>query len=214
MITTQLCPLPNCDNCAPQTVQPGAMAPGCRVCNSIPARLCKRCHSIRYCSPRCQKIDWPSHKLLCPQCDHDDVRPSPLHRRAILFRDSEKEPEFIWIECKEREQLGQKWEAPQKVRDYLGPNLTWMERTSCHHDKIHDRPLENSLEIFNRDTGSIDGSSPNQSIIAATQGDLTHDWRGPVVVLRKNGHCNTYEGSFGDMSMADYVHIVDHFKTY
>lgn len=70
------------------------------------------------------------------------------------------------------------------------------------------------MEIFNRDTFAIDGSIPNKSLIAATQGKLTHDWCGPVVVLRKNGHCNTYEGSFGDMGIEDYAHIVDHFKTY
>ena len=190
------------------------MEPGCRICNSTSARLCKQCHSVRYCSTWCQKIDWPSHKLLCSQCNNDDFRPSPSHRRAILFRDSEKQPGFIWIECIERKAHGQKWEAPQNIREYLGPNLTSVERISCHRNQLHDRPLENSMEIFNRDTFAIDGSIPNKSIIAATQGKVTHDWRGPVVVLRKNGHCNTYEGSFGDMGIEDYVQIVDHFKTY
>ena len=184
------------------------------ICNSTKAQLCKQCRSIGYCSTQFQKIDWPSHKLLCSQCNHDNDRPSPLHRRAILFQDSEKQPKFVWIECKETVEGGHKWEEPQNVDDYMGPERTLVERTSFDRNKVRDRPLENSIQVHNRNAFSLDGSIPNQSIIAATQGTSAHDWCGPVVVLRKNGHCSTYAGSFGDMGMEDYVHVVDHFRTY
>lgn len=96
----------------------------------------------------------------------------------------------------------------------MGPERTLIERTSFDHNKVRGRPLANSIEIHNRNAFSLDGSIPNQSIIAATQGAVPHEWCGPVVVLRKNGHCTTYAGSFGDMSMEDYLHVVDHFRTY
>lgn len=190
------------------------MAPACGICNSVTAQLCKQCRSTGYCSTHCQKIDWPSHKLLCSQYSHNSERPSSLHRRAILFQDSKKQPKFVGIACKETVEGGHKWEEPQNVDDYMGPERTLIERTSFDHNKLRGRPLEHSIEIHNRNAFSLDGSIPNQSIIAATQGAVPHEWCGPVVVLRKNSHCTTYTGSFGDMDMEDYLHVVDHFRTY
>ena len=99
------------------------------------------------------------------------------------------------------------------INDYIGPERTLIERTSFSYNKVRDRPLKNSIEIYNRNAFSLDGSIPNQSIIAATQGADPHRWCGPVVVLRKNGHCITYAGSFGDMGIEDYLHVVDLFRT-
>ena len=190
------------------------MAPACGICNSSPSQMCKQCRSIHYCSSRCQKIDWPSHKLLCAQYKNDNERPSPSHRRAILFQDSEKQPKFIWIECQKMEEGGHNWEEPQNVQHHLGPDCGLVERTSFDRNKVRDRPLDHSIEIHNRNAFGLDGSVPTQSIIAATQGTNAHEWCGPVVVLRKIGHCSTYAGSFGDMSMEDYMHVIDHFKVY
>ena len=74
--------------------------------------------------------------------------------------------------------------------------------------KVRGRSLENSIEIYNRNTFSLDGS------IAATQGAIPHEQCGPVVALRKNGYCTTYAGSFNNMGIEDYLYVVDHFKTY
>ena len=96
----------------------------------------------------------------------------------------------------------------------MGPERTLIERTSFDRNKVRGRSLEDSIEIHNRNAFLLDGSIPNQSIIAATQGAASHEWCGPVLVLRKKGHCTTYAGSFGDMGMEDYLHVVDHFRTY
>lgn len=189
------------------------MAPACGVCNSTTAQWCKQCHSITYCSRQCQQSDWPSHKLLCSQYSYHQERPSPLHRRAILFQDSSPQPKFVWIECKETVEEYHTWEEPQNVNDYMGPE-TLIERTSYKYNKVRGRPLVHSIEIHNRNAFSMDGSILNQSIRAVTRGDYLHEWCGPVVVLRKNGNSTAYAGSFGDMGMEDYLHVVDHFKTY
>lgn len=190
------------------------MAPTCGVCDSTVAQWCKQCHSIGYCSRECQKSDWPSHKLLCSKYSEDNERPSPLHRRAILFQDSTPQPKFVWIECKESVEGNHKWEEPQNVHEYMGPDRTLIERTCYSYNKLRDRPLVHSLEIHNRNAFSLDGSILNQSITRATQEDILHEWCGPVVVFRKNGNSTAYAGSFGDMGMKDYHNVIDHFKSY
>ena len=38
----------------------------CAVCaNSNNLKHCSRCQATAYCSPVCQKADWPKHKLVC-----------------------------------------------------------------------------------------------------------------------------------------------------
>ena len=34
-------------------------------------KWCSRCRTIKYCSPECQKKDWPKHKPICANLDFD-----------------------------------------------------------------------------------------------------------------------------------------------
>ncbi|KAL1948271.1 hypothetical protein VTO73DRAFT_12346 [Trametes versicolor] len=38
---------------------------GCEVCGKSGTSRCGQCQSALYCSPACQKIDWPNHKSTC-----------------------------------------------------------------------------------------------------------------------------------------------------
>lgn len=38
----------------------------CQTCNELnPTSKCSSCKSVWYCNQRCQKYDWPGHKLIC-----------------------------------------------------------------------------------------------------------------------------------------------------
>ena len=37
----------------------------CVVCSSPATQRCAGCYSVAYCSPACQKQDWPLHKAAC-----------------------------------------------------------------------------------------------------------------------------------------------------
>ena len=40
----------------------------CAVCaNANDLKHCGRCNATAYCSPACQKVDWPKHKLECAE---------------------------------------------------------------------------------------------------------------------------------------------------
>ncbi|KAI0074273.1 hypothetical protein K474DRAFT_1677252 [Panus rudis PR-1116 ss-1] len=38
---------------------------GCVVCGEKRTKTCSQCQSVSYCSPECQKEDWPAHKNRC-----------------------------------------------------------------------------------------------------------------------------------------------------
>lgn len=37
----------------------------CQNCNSNATLFCSKCKTVYYCSPKCQKADWKSHKKIC-----------------------------------------------------------------------------------------------------------------------------------------------------
>ena len=40
---------------------------------------CGRCREVEYCSPACQKKDWPQHKRVCRKVDKArEKKPGPL----------------------------------------------------------------------------------------------------------------------------------------
>jgi hypothetical protein len=71
----------------------------CLLCNKEGSLRCAGCKEARYCSNDCQKVDWRTHKLLCKSAAvfTADKRPSPLHRRSIIFPEKESRPRFIWL---------------------------------------------------------------------------------------------------------------------
>ena len=74
----------------------------CAMCPLPATKICAGCHSIRYCSKRCQKTDWLLHKLLCKtfQDFSDATRPKEngaLYKRAIMFSEKEDCPRWFWM---------------------------------------------------------------------------------------------------------------------
>ena len=47
------------------TLDPSQCACGRTRCGKKPLKVCSRCRLVQYCSPECQKADWPLHKKDC-----------------------------------------------------------------------------------------------------------------------------------------------------
>lgn len=87
------------------TAEPDANGPKhslCSRCDNPGTLQCFGCKCSRYCSPACQKSDWPTHKLLCAKLKEFDEpsRPSTDSVRAIYFPLDGPAPEFIWIKVR------------------------------------------------------------------------------------------------------------------
>lgn len=196
------------------------MAPRCTICNSAYTHLCKQCHSSSYCSTRCQKIDWPCHKLLCSEYTTLKERPSSEYKRGILFSPNAKAPSFIWIKCdRQRESSDEPepyFEVPQ-FEEHLGVGTGYKGMTPQKFFKnyVRGREIPQPFEMWMRDNFWNDGSSKNQSAIAATKGAMAHDWRGPLVALK---YKDAWEGGrnvvYADMDMQDFREAVDYLTYY
>ena len=105
------------------------------------------------------------------------------------------------------------WELPD-VGPFLGkhtPEVSYIAR-----NPRRNRDLSNVLEIHFRDNFQNDGSRFNRGIYRATGASkmtIPH-WRGPMVVMRKNGDDVYAATRYEDVTLEDYNDSVDYLSTY
>jgi hypothetical protein len=192
----------------------------CIMCNGSNAKFCSSCHSISYCSQKCQKDDWPLHKTICKIFTTLPSRPSPSHKLAVLFPVDSKDPQLIWIECKRKvdSKDGIAWESPE-TRNQLEIEKTnpeyvhGREFKKIRRSKVRGFNLSWTVEVILRETALIDGSTPNVSVQHTTKGRMTHDWRGPIVVMRQPG-ITIDPLVYEDIRAGDFRVVIDYFLSY
>ncbi|OCL02932.1 hypothetical protein AOQ84DRAFT_164543 [Glonium stellatum] len=194
--------------------------PTCVICNGSDAKFCSLCHSISYCSPECQKPDWPLHKMICKTFTTLPLRPSPSHKLAILFPVDSKDPQLIWIKCERHvdDEDGIAWEMPdtQHLLEIENLDLKYQharEFKSITRSVLRGFNLSYTVQVICRETFLIDGSTPNVCVRHTTKGQMTHDWRGPIVVTRQPGTAIDplfYE----DIKAGDFRVAIDYFLSY
>jgi hypothetical protein len=73
--------------------------------------------------------------------------------------------------------------------------------------------LSYTVKVIGLETALIDGSTPNVCVRHTTKGQMTHDWRGPIVVMRQPGTAIDplfYE----DIRAGDFRVAIDYFLSY
>ncbi|KAK8005902.1 Alpha/Beta hydrolase protein [Apiospora marii] len=69
----------------------------CIVCLNPKAALCARCKAANYCSPACQKADYPVHKAFCR--DFPNHPRDPKKHRAFVFEPVKDAPRIVNHAC-------------------------------------------------------------------------------------------------------------------
>ncbi|CAG8949137.1 hypothetical protein HYFRA_00004759 [Hymenoscyphus fraxineus] len=179
----------------------------CTICNSSGAKLCSSCRSASYCSPVCQKKDWPLHKTLCKSLKSAQ-RPSDCHRLAILFPSDSKLPLPIWVSCEASTST-----APSNsnqnppafnIDDVIGPPP--YDLRSITANELRGFDIEGSVIIISK-AKSDNIPEPNACIRNVTNGMARYKWPGTVVAMRIAQGTNTYV----DATATDLRVVVDCF---
>jgi hypothetical protein len=188
------------------------------MCNAAAAKFCSTCHSSTYCSVKCQKADWPLHKLLCRAIENVAPRPSDKHKLAILLPHDSNDPQLTWVKCNEIFFDVMFHEADTKQllnvethvsnRFYPGP-----ENSRFDYNARRKFNYDHTVKLICRAMMRLDGSSANACVNRITHGRMSYDWRGPIVVMRVKGMTSD-DPIYEDVKASDLRATVDHLLVY
>lgn len=189
-------------------------APTCAICSGSASKLCSSCLSISYCSPECQKTDWPLHKILCKNLPAMNPRPSPSHKLGVLFPVDSKYPLPVWIYCKPVDggpEAATGFEVAD-ARPILDPENLDTRSGKATRCGFLTRNKLRGFQIIHRYGFLLDGSAPNACIrhTATARGEMIRGWKGPVVVMRLRTEDDDPRG-YKDMAGAEFRTAVDLF---
>lgn len=98
---------------------------------------------------------------------------------------------------------------------FLGRDNPIPERKLIQRNRRRDQLLPNTIEAVFQDTFLIDSSKPNWSLyrLLGSSGTTSCNWQGLGIILQKRG-ISSDPGFYGDISLADYWHVLDYFLSY
>ena len=192
----------------PSSTNPTPAEHLCALCASAAPNLCKTCRSIHYCSVDCQRIDWPTHKLVCKQLKNMNDSPSPDHVRAIYFPESGSGPQLVWLRVIDRQVTG---EPGLKLKvDISSLDITAQckahlrEWRVLKYSELLRRPIPHMTWIgcFTQEDGATRITGENNSSLAAIDRELPRCLSGPFVfyAIERN------------LDATDFRNLVDHLR--
>ncbi|KAF2826012.1 hypothetical protein CC86DRAFT_370836 [Ophiobolus disseminans] len=181
----------------------------CTMCEVKGTLKCSGCESMHYCSKKCQKLDWPIHRVICKTyADHKGNRPSPAHHSVIYFPQDEALPRFMWLEWNSDEK--QPSADGLKSLGFDPGHLKSNGFSTARYNFVLGRAIaDHQIALLLPECGNSKSSQPNQSLLKVNQG--LSDWlHGPVLAV---GHDND-SGKVANLDLGplDYRHAVDNLK--
>jgi hypothetical protein len=125
---------------------------------------------------------------------------------AIWFPDTLKQPRLVWVGLQKDCSL-----LVPYFDHFLGENHGVLWTIIFNRNRRRGLFLGYDLTLYYNDSAGVISRSVNKSVRAAAgiSAPVPHEWCGPLVLLRGNpGY------GFGDVTLADFRHVLDYFVTY
>ncbi|CZT15852.1 uncharacterized protein RCC_01688 [Ramularia collo-cygni] len=188
------------DSAAPAT------AP-CPCCGIAATKVCSGCRDIVYCSPACQKADWPFHKHLCKTFKDFQERPAPDMRRVVVFPEDGDRPIFKWLEVEDFP-----WGHKVCIEGTDLEKATWPR--DCTFNPRTMQLLPERIVIYYDDSFSWGSGCFNTSLMAATDGRLGYQWDGPMIAVSGASYEENSVYNMRDFSMSQYSSLIAFFVAF
>ena len=117
-----------------------------------------------------------------------------------------KQPRLVWVRLQKDSNL-----LLPFFDHFLGEHRGVLWTIPFNQNKRRDLSLDHDLTLYYNDSAGVHGLPVNKSVQAAAgiSAPVPHEWCGPLVFLRGNpGY------GFGDVTLADFRHVLDYFVTY
>ena len=187
----------------------------CRVCKNLTTKMCAKCHQVFYCEKACQTKDWSNHKIYC------SCLPFPAKTikegksvYGIFLPENGKNPVVVEVPIKTNyDPEDSIYYSSADMSLFFGKELIghrYMSRNSLKPE----RKLIDTLLINFRDDFLADGSKPNTTVHKLTNGLHQHNWKGPILVTKKEGKELLTDYDYKDIEIDDFENVVDFFLGY
>jgi hypothetical protein len=183
----------------------------CKQCELDASKSCAKCKTKRYCSRECQVKDWPLHKYICESLPFPPKTISSSVYCFFLPEDGAK-IQVVQVELEKRvdKTTGLAYEKPL-LKAFMGRDLGEMVLKNAQRK---DAVYSVNLKIMTRNMYWAEDeaveSVPNKLVKKLTGGGNSHDWRGPLLVLKfKDVDPNSSVLNFIDVELRDLEGMVD-----
>jgi hypothetical protein len=189
----------------------------CFSCKNKTTKKCVKCEAAYYCTKECQVKDWSIHKLICDYSLFPNKK-AEKSVMGILLPETGTKPIIVEVPLEFTSYLGESFYRTKSENFILKKTGMVIKEVSYHYITENrskpNRKLKNTLLFEFRDNFFNDGSLPNTTIREITKHQMTHDWRGPVLITKMIGKPSEKMPDYIDIELNDFIDVIDYLKWY
>ena len=185
----------------------------CQRCRSLTPRTCEQCHQAFYCDEACQAKDWPLHQFYC-RLPFPAKETGEKSVYGILLTEDADNPVVVKVP------IVSKYDENEGIYVYIPNERIFLgdeDKSSCYMTRNPlkpDKAFSDTLVITFRDNYLNDGSKTNKVVHKITNGQNSHDWRGPILITKIKGTNLDVNFKYKDIVPTDFEDVIDFLMSY